>query len=203
MNTIQDTLDFLQHIYPSADLAPESAAAWGSALWDLHPLVIFEAALEYTREPETKFFPTPGDILRIAKGWESSFMSDRLAFAAHLLDWTPEKVQGGLLAVVTAFGRGTFAEMPTVEVEERVRMGQGGDKVKVKSFHLPSREWDQSWERANRKVAQLKRAREKALERGATNVPTLEVAALKLVREPESATSALAEGLAASKRVKA
>ena len=163
--------------------------------------MVFEAALEYTREPETKFFPTPGDILRIAKGWESSFMGDRLAYAAYLLHESPEKVQGSLLAVVTAFGRGKFAEMPDVKVETCEVMGLGFEKEVRRYFSLESRKWDQAWKKANASVSKLQRARERAIDRGAHGVPSIEVAALKLAPEPDSATECLAEGLAAQKRM--
>lgn len=66
---IQQTLDYLCRIFPGGDASPDAAAAWRLACYDVAPEVLREAAIEYTRTPGKRFFPTPGELLEVAASW--------------------------------------------------------------------------------------------------------------------------------------
>ena len=173
--------------YGAQEFTPAIREDYVRAAMDTDPVVLLEASWEYWTQGTQGYRPSPGQLREIAKGWvpgSTPYIRIQDAVAVEL-----GRVSEGLQALINRFGP--------------AKWGKAMQQI------LPSHET--AWDEANREHRIFIHAKTRMLERNSAPWNKSEAQGMHLggMREAlaipaakiEHATSALAEGLAASKRL--
>lgn len=110
MSPITATLLFLARIYPGGTDPEELSVAWQTALPDMHPEVMREAAIEYVRTPGNRFHPTPGDLLEIIERYSSAKRPSWEEARKRVVGKPRSEADQGVLQIVDMFGEQRFRD---------------------------------------------------------------------------------------------